>query len=454
METMTIGEIAHLLGVPTQAEGRVTFVCTDSREAAPGALFVAIPGERVNGHDYILQALERGAVCALAQEPGDYPPQVLVVKSTLDALLAIGAYYRSKFAVRVVGITGSVGKTTTKDMVAAVVESALRTIKTQGNQNNEIGLPRTLFAMDHTTQAAVLEMGMSGPGEIRALAQAARPQMGIITNIGVSHLEHLGSRENILKAKLELADCLPDGAPLFLCKDNDLLAGVAIPRLRVIHYSLEDTTAPLYGRMTQSGMEETQFEIHWRGQSYPAKIPGTGRHLVLNALAAFGVGQELGIPPQDCIQALEQYIPSGMRQRVVHHRGVVVVEDCYNASPDSMAAAIAAAREFPNQGRKILVLSDMLELGEIGPQSHRQVGELAARSGVDLLLAWGPLAAEYAAGARAVGMGDARHFEEKQQLMAQLAALAEPGDLLWVKGSRGMMLEEVLQYFYTHYNRQ
>ncbi len=453
MEQMTIREIAHVLGVPHGTDGEVTSLCTDSREAQEGSLFVAICGENTDGHRYIASALERGAVCALAQEPGDYPPEkVLRVENTLEALLAIGAHYRSKFPVRVVGITGSVGKTTTKDMVAAVAQAAFCTVKTQGNQNNEIGMPKTLLTLDHTTQVAVVEMGMSGPGEIRALARAARPHMGVITNIGVSHLEHLGTRENILRAKLELAECLPDGAPLFLCKDNDLLATVDIPRLRVQFYSLEDPGCPLYGEITRSDTGETCVAIHWQGGVYPVKLPGIGRHLALNALAAFGVGQELGIPPGDCVRALEGYTPSGMRQRMTRHHGVTVVEDCYNASPDSMAAAIAAAAEYPAPGRKLLVLSDMLELGDIARQSHREVGALAARAGLDALLAWGPLSAEYVRGAEEADMGDTRYYEEKEELMADLVRMARPGDLIWVKGSHGMKLEEVIRYFYQHYN--
>ncbi len=222
MEKLTIREIAQALKIPCPMDGEVQSICTDSRQITPGCLFVAIQGENFDGHDFVWGAIQQGAVCALVHHPGDYPEgRTLLVEDTLKALLALSAWYRSKMPVRVVGVTGSVGKTTTKEMTAAVLSARFSTIKTQGNLNNEIGAPKTLFTIEKDTQAAVVEMGMTGLGEIRDLALAAKPEMGIITNIGVSHLERLGTRENILRAKLELAECLPDGAPLLLCGDKD-----------------------------------------------------------------------------------------------------------------------------------------------------------------------------------------------------------------------------------------
>lgn len=449
MEKLTIREIANALGAACPADGEVLSLCTDSRQITPGCLFVAIQGENFDGHDFIKAALEQGAACALAHHPGDFPKdRVLMVPDTLKALLDLSAWYRGRMPARVVGITGSVGKTTTKEMIAAVLSARFATIKTQGNMNNEIGAPKTLLTINRDTQAAVIEMGMCGFGEIRDLARAARPEIGVITNIGVSHMEQLGSRENILRAKLELAECLPDGAPLFLCGDNDLLSGVKNSRLSIIFYGIDNQNCHICGKIRSSTPLSTEFTIRWQGKTWEASIPGAGRHLVLNALAAFGVGVTMGVEPEEAIAALKAYEPAGMRQKVVEHGGVTVIEDCYNASPDSMAAALDTLSCFPAEGRRIFVASDMLELGAISRRCHRQAGERAAGAGIDLLLAWGEMAEEIVLGARDKGMENARFFREKGELADALAKTVRPGDLVWFKGSRSMKLEEVVQELY------
>ena len=449
MEKMTISDIARALNVPCPGEGEITGICTDSRQVAPGCLFVAIQGENFDGHDFIPAALEQGAACALAHRPGDWPAgKVLMVDDTLKALLALSAWYRGQMPARVVGITGSVGKTTTKEMTAAVLSARFRTVKTQGNLNNEIGAPKTLFTIHRDTQAAVIEMGMTGFGEIRDLAQAAKPELGIITNIGGAHMEKLGSRENIRKAKLELAECLPDGATLLLCGDNDLLREVKIPRLSCIFYGIDNKNCQICGTIRSSTPLSTSFDISWQGERYSASIPGAGNHLVLAALAAFGAGVSMGMAPEEAA-ALAGYAPAGMRQKVVEKGGVTVIEDCYNASPDSMAAALATLGSFPATGKKIFVASDMLELGEIAGRCHRKIGETAAQSGADVLLACGELAREMVEAAREAGMADARFFPEKKELSAALVQMARPGDLIWFKGSRCMKLEEVVEDLYA-----
>ncbi len=449
MEALKISEIAKALKIEAPCEGEILEICTDSRVAGPGSLFIAIEGEHLDGHDYIEKALERGATCILAHKDGSWSAdKVLRVKDTLRGLLDIAAYYRTKYKPHVIGITGSVGKTTTKDMVAAVLESGFTTIKTIGNQNNEIGAPKTILSIDGNTQAAVIEMGMCGFGEIQDLAQAARPEIGVITNIGVSHMELLGSRENILKAKLELADCLPDGATLFLCGDNDLLRNVKIPRLNVVFYGMENPDCQVRGEVTRSTPLNTWFTIHWQGKNWQACIPGCGNHLVQNALVAFAIGVTLGLPADKAVEALKNYVPSGMRQKVVEAGGVTVVEDCYNASPDSMVAAIKTLSAFPKTGRKILVLSDMLELGDISKQSHYDVGVYAAKSGVDTLLAFGEEGAQYVKGASESGLKDARWFEQKSEVAPAIISILQQGDLIWFKASRAMKLEEVLEEVY------
>lgn len=450
MEPLSNREIADALGVCCPvADGIVTTLCTDSREAGAGSLFVAIPGERVDGHNYIATALAQGAPLALAQRAGDYPPgRVLVVQDTVKALLTLARYYRERMDAQVVAITGSVGKTTTKDMIAAVTGAEFRTIKTIGNQNNEIGMPRTILSIDRDTQVAVVEMGMSGFGEIRELAQAALPQLGVITNIGVSHIEYLGSRENILQAKLELAACLPDGATLFLCADNDLLERVEIARLNVVFYGVDSPKAAIKGTITHSTPARTDFTIDWEGRQWEASLPGTGKHLVQNALAAFGVGVVLGMEPRTAIEALADYRPSGMRQNVVHKGGITIVEDCYNASPDSVAAALHTLGEFPCVGRRYAVLSDMLELGGLARAGHRDCGALAAGC-ADVLLLWGSFADDYAQGARQAGVPRVEVLPDKDSIARLLAEELTPGDVVWFKASRGMKLEEAIEALYS-----
>ena len=435
------------------SDPEVELVTTDSREVKPGCVFVAFPGERFDGHDFAARALEQGAEYVVVNHPVPGVPEekAILCPDSYHAMMVMGANYRSQYHPKMVGVTGSVGKTTTKEMVAAVMASSFRIIKTEGNQNNEIGAPKTLMSITPETEVAVVEMGMSAPNEIKDLCYAAKPMMGIITNIGVSHIEHLGSRENILKAKLELADALPDGATLLLCDDNDLLHTVDIPRLHVVRYGLNSPRAEIKATIVSATPLSTNFMLHAEGQSWRATIPGTGEHLVLNALAAFGAGRAMGIPAETAIEALKNYTPSGQRQKVVEHEGITMVEDCYNASPDSMRAAIKTLGRFPCDGRRIFVAADMLELGDIAEESHREIGALCAQEGIDLLLTWGPLAQYATRAAKAAGM-EAHHFEEKEALTKYLAATAHRGDVIWCKASHGMALEEVIAAFYRDYH--
>lgn len=449
MEQVKASDIAKLFGSCLDMDAQITDICTDSRQAAPGSLFVAIPGERVDGHDYVNTALEKGAGLALVERSGDYPPgRTILVKNTVKAMLELAAWYRTTVTPHVIAITGSVGKTTTKDMIAAVLSSAMPTIKTIGNQNNEIGAPRTILSIARNTQAAVIEMGMCGFGEIDELARAAKPEIGVITNVGVNHLEQLGSRENILKAKLELAENLPEGAPLLLCADNDLLEKVEIPRLSVIYYGLDSDRADLRGSITGGDNIHTTFTISWQGSSWNAVIPGTGRHLVQNALAAFWIGTRLGLSPEQAIAALSDYRPSGMRQKPVEKYGITIVEDCYNASPDSMAAALTTLGEFHCTGRRYAVLSDMLELGSMEQEGHLAAGRLAAKNKLDGLFVWGDCKELYAQGAMEAGIAVVEQFDEKSQIAERLIEILKPGDVVWFKASRGKRLEEALTGLY------
>ncbi len=444
MEKTKLSELAAWAGSSYAGGETITLLSTDSRQIPPGCLFVALAGESFDGHAFVGQALEKGAVAALVHRPvpGVATNKLIQVTNTQQALLDIAGHYRSQFHLALVAVTGSVGKTTTKDMIACLLSAAMPTLKTQGNFNNEIGMPKTLLELTPAHRAAVIEMGMSAPGEIATLAGAAKPDIGVITNIGLAHIEQLGSRENILKAKLELADALPPGAPLILCADNDLLATVQRPELKVVRYGTSDSSLEVYGHSVEMGQEDCRFIIRYQGSDYPAHLPAAGQHNLLNALAAFAVGQQLGLAPKLCTQALEDYTPSAMRQHIVHKNDMVFVVDCYNASPDSMAAALQTLAQYQVEGRRVAVLADMLELGSHAPQSHYGVGQQAAKA-ADALFCWGEQAAQYAAGATAAGMQNVYHFIEKQKLIQALQGYAAPGDVLWFKASRGMKLEEV-----------
>ncbi|MBC8570109.1 UDP-N-acetylmuramoyl-tripeptide--D-alanyl-D-alanine ligase [Zongyangia hominis] len=452
MIELLVSEIAQALGVPFEGGGTVREVSTDSRTIGPGSLFVALPGERFDGHDYIAKAFAAGAAACVAERKVStgnpvWDERILVVPDSQRSLLQIAAYYRQKFSFLSVGVTGSVGKTTTKDMIAAVLSSRFATLKTLGNENNEIGLPRTVMRLMPDTQAAVFEMGMSGFGEIHDLTLCVRPDIGVITTIGVSHMLQLGSRENILKAKTEICDGMADGATLLLNGDNDLLQNYQNRRLNVVKYGIDGLDCAISAKNIREAGEDTHFSISYEGNAYPCTLPCIGRHNVLNALAAFGVGVFAGIPPQSCADALNGYQPSGMRQRMRECRGVRIVEDCYNASPDSMRAAIETLSTMACAGKKRMVLADMLELGEISQDSHRQIGVFAAQKGVDALYCYGGEARRLYEGAREAGLKDCRWFPDKETLTETLCREAVEGDILWFKGSRGMKLEEVITRF-------
>ena len=431
-------------------------VCTDSRTLTPGCLFVAVEGENFDGHAFIRAAQEQGAAAVLCHKPVKADLPLILVKNTHTALLRLAAYYREKFDIPVVGLTGSVGKTTTKDMTACVLERKYHTLKTQGNFNNEIGLPLTVFQLDETTEAAVLEMGMSNFGEISRLSQAASPTLGIITKIGVSHMETLGSQEGILKAKLELLDGLRPGAPLLLNGDDPFLNQLSYANRPVLFFGVENDGCDFRAEAIEQGAQNTRFILRWQGKGYPVTLPTVGVHNVYDAAAAFGAGVTLGVEPEEAAAALSDYLPSGMRQRVVPCEGLTVIEDCYNASPDSVKASLKALAAMPCKGRRAAVLGDMLELGAVSEQAHLSCGRLAAES-ADLLFAYGPLAKGYAQGAREAGMQEVWEFDGqagKSPLVQALLGALQDGDTVLFKASRGMKMEEAIAPLYERWKKQ
>lgn len=450
MEKMKLAEIVQAVegsfGYPADTE--INCVSTDTRTIKPGSVFVALKGENFDGHDFGAKACEAGAEAVIAERAIE-GAKCIIVDSTHRALLQLAAYYRKKFDIPIVGITGSVGKTTTKDMIALVLSKKFRTLKTEGNHNNEIGLPLTLFGLDADTQAAVVEMGMSHSGEISRLSMCCEPTVAVITNIGHSHIENLGSQQGILKAKMEILDGAQYMAPLILSMDDKLLAQIeARHGRRIIFYSVKKKTADVYASDITSDERGSDFKINYKGGSVSARLNCLGEHNVKNALAAFCVGLTLGIEPQDMADAIAEFKPQGIRQNVKNVRGMTFIVDCYNAAPDSIKAALSALSQTacPEGARRVAVLSDMLELGKHSRSLHKLAGEYVAASGADMLFCCGNDAKYYVDGAVKKGMAEenCRYFEDKSEMTAALRETLAEGDAVLFKASRGMKLEETV----------
>ena len=435
----------------------IDLVTTDSRQARPGSVFVAFPGARFDGHDFAAQCVAAGCDYVVLNHPVEGVPaeKTVLCPDSYRAMMQIGENYRAAYHPVMVGVTGSVGKTTTKQFCHAVLSAFGETIKTEGNQNNELGMPRTLLRLAETTEYAVIEMGMSALGEIERLARCAKPDAGIITCIGVSHMETLGSRENILKAKLEICAGLPEGAPLALNADDEYLRGAALPaHVRPVWYALEDTAADVRAEAIEAMPGGTTRFVIADAQygRFDVTIPAMGRHNVYNALAAYAAATRLGLDAARAAAALAGFEQTGMRQHLVRCGGVDVIEDCYNANPDSMLAALKMFSEYPCQ-KRIALLGDMLELGAVTRQAHHTAGVQAAQLGVTHLITYGEAARLTAEAAAQLGVCTV-HAASYEQAAQQLLQWAQPGDAVLVKGSRSMMLENALKPFYAARGRE
>lgn len=453
MKAFTLQEAAAALGLPQmQAQATLADVCTDTRKIQPGSLFVCLRGERFDGHSFASQAAQLGAAALLVDHPVDADVPQLVVTDTGKALLQLAGWYRRRFQLPVVGLTGSVGKTTTKEFIALVLGAKYNTLKTQGNLNNEIGVPQMLFRLEDSHTAAVIEMGMNHFGEISRLTRAVAPTVGLITNIGVSHIENLGSRAGILQAKLEILEGMAPDAPLIVNMDNDMLRTVKLGDRPLLTFAIDDQSADFTATDIAEQGSTTTFTVHHNTFTQPVTIPTVGMHNVYNALAAMAVGYVTGVDSAAAASALANYVPAGMRQNLVQVGGVQVIEDCYNASPDSMRAALQTLGKLPVH-RRYAVLGAMLELGDYAKEAHTQVGKMAAENGIDGVLAYGADAAYIVEAAKQAGLENARLFDTKEALAQSLAQQVQPGDGVLFKGSRGMHLEDVMHTVYERWEK-
>ena len=417
----------------------------DTRKLEPGQLFVALQGAR-DGHEFIPTALERGAAAVLCTHcDGDYP--AIVVPDTRLALGDIARGERQRIGMKVVGVTGSVGKSTTKEMIAATLQTTYRVGKTPVNHNNDIGMPMAILAMEDDTQVAVLEMGMNHFREIAYLTSIAKPDIGVIINIGTMHIEHLGSREGILQAKLEIREGMPADGKIILNGDDSLLWNLhKLPDVNGVYFGIQNPACEVRGQAVTENAQGLHFEVVTKQGGFPVDLELEGVHYVHDALAAVAVAAELGVAPEKIRQALSQFQNMAGRQEIFEAKGYTIIQDCYNAGPESMAAALNVLGNKP--GRHVAVLGDMLELGPRTAAEHYKVGRIAAEK-AEVLLAYGPESNRMLAGALTGGMPTerVRAFTEKAPLVVVLKQMAKPGDVILFKGSRGMRMEQVLEQF-------
>ncbi len=452
----TVEEIAALCGGVVYGDGKheVRSVCTDSREAGEGTMFIAIVGERVDGHNFINSVIASGAACALCSRipEGAENLPIILVDDTITALGRLGHEYSKGCKAKRVGVTGSVGKTTTKEFIASVLATAGKVWKTEGNFNSTIGLPMSLLTLPEDADYAVLEMGMTGPGEIKLLSDIAEPEIGVITTIGTAHMELLGSRENIASAKLEIKSSLAKDGYLLLCGNEPLLENEWKRDGRVRYFSTDDKTSDYLAYNITSDEAGMTFDASCRGKMiYDLEIPAIGKHNVAAALAGVAVGCMIGLDSERIRRGIAAYRPVGLRQQIADVAGIKIISDCYNASPESMkaAAAVLSTVALHRNGKKVALLGDMLELGQRSPELHFAAGVAFAEAGTDMVVSFGERAEKIADGFASVcGENRVLRFGDRSDAAAPAKALAEllkPGDTVILKASRMIAAERVAE---------
>ena len=430
-------------------------ISIDSRTVQPGDAFVAIVGDRFDGHDYVSVAAEKGAIFAVVSRvPDSCPIPCVVVPDTRAALGDIARGYKQFFRAFSVAVTGSVGKTTTKQFIYSVLDTKYKTNETKGNFNNEIGLPLTLLGLNASHKALVVEMGMSQRGEISALSKIAEPDISVITGIGTSHIEHLGSREAIRDAKMEIVDGMKAGGILILNGDDPLLRDVQADDICKITVGIDNNGCVYKAENIRMFGDHTIFDVRMHDGDLltDLRINVIGKHNIYNALIACVVGVLLGVPEEKIRYGLLNFTPAEMRQAIVEKDGFTVIEDCYNASPESMNAGLdVLCRTAENKNaRAVAVLGDMLELGHVSESAHFDIGNQAARCGVSRLITFGKAASKIAAGAIAAGMDESaitviEDTENAEDAAKIIRATLQKGDVVLFKASRAIALERVIQ---------
>ncbi|MEJ2637043.1 MAG: UDP-N-acetylmuramoyl-tripeptide--D-alanyl-D-alanine ligase [Calditrichia bacterium] len=425
-------------------------ISTDSRKTREGELFVALRGEKFDGHQFLKNALEKGACGVVADEEGEQAfasprDPMLIVTNTLDFLMELAGWYRSLFTIPVIGITGSSGKTTAKEMLASVLATKFRVVRTEGNENNFIGVPLTLFQLDSDTEIAVVEMGTNHPGEIARLSGIVNPTHAAITNIGSGHIGYFGSKENIFKEKRALFDGVGKSGVIFINGEDEFLRSYSREDLVIRTFGFGNGADYTAENLSMDELGKMSFRVNG-GPSIQLQVPG--RHHVLNGLLAAAVGLEMGISASDVRTGMEKVRPVRQRMEVFRENDLLIINDAYNANPESVRAAIGFLCELPlqNGARRFAVIGDMLELGELSENEHKQVGQFLKDKSVDFVYCYGEKS-------RLIGEvlsndanwpGKVRWFRTHEEIAAAISDNAAAGDALLIKGSRGMAMEKVL----------
>lgn len=418
-------------------------LCTDTRKIQKDNIFLALKGENFNGNKYVKNAFDNGASIAIVDEIFNIEELenkgiVIKVENTYDALLELAKYYREKLGVKVIGVTGSTGKTSTKDLVAAFLSKKYKVFKTKGNFNNHIGLPLMILELDSSIDVAVLELGMSNLGEIHTLADCARPDIALITNVGLTHIENLKTRDNIFKAKMEITDFFKKENILIVNSENDYLKNVTSDKYKVIKVGYTD--GELLAENVELSDESTKFTVVDGKEKYNFELPMVGAHNVLNALLGIAACKELGVTYEEMSNGLENLEQTSMRLEFIKCDNYTIINDCYNASPTSMRAAIDVLKNYTGK-RKIAILGTMNELGDKSVEAHTQVGEYA-RDKVDLLITTGIYNESYKNGYNKESMYT---FETKEEIIKNVKNMIKDGDVILVKASRGIKFEEIVK---------
>lgn len=445
MKSFTLEEIAlacggMFAGSENDKKTEITSVERDSRAVKQGSLFLAIKGERVDGHDYIKQCFQSGAACVICEKPPlDCDKPYILVDSTLEAVKKIAKAYREKFNIPIIGVSGSVGKTSTKEMLYAVLSQKFKTHKTQGNLNNELGVPLTLLAMEEDAEAAIIEMGISDFGEMTRLSEMVQPTVCVLTVIGNCHLENLIDRDGVLRAKTEMFKNAAENAEYILNADDDKLCTLKeVNGKKPIFYSIAGKS-DYYAEDIQNNAEGgVSCTLCFDNTRISATIPAIGSYMVSNALAAVAVGRLLGLSDEQLKNGVESYKTVGSRANVINTGKIRIIDDCYNANPTSVKASIDTLANF--SGRKVAILGDMKELGENELKLHLETGKYAKEKGIDLVIASGELSQELAKGA------DGEWFATSKQLTDAILALVNEGDTVLVKASHSMHFEEIVDF--------
>ncbi len=448
MMEFTIKQVTELTGGtywgdPALLNTRVSGVSLDTRKLHPGALFIPIVGDRLDGHNFLPTAFEKGAVAALSERKVEGVDSLILVDSTQAACQALAAAYRRLFPIPFVGITGSVGKTTTKEMIYSVLSQERNTLKNEGNLNNQTGVPLTLFRLEPSYQAAVVEMGTNHFGEISRLSKMVRPDIAVLTNIGDAHIEYLGSREGILQAKCEMFEFMNPEGQIILNGDDYLIRTLLGRSKNITTYGMCPENDVYASDVEDLGLMGSRFTAHLKDRMLRVTMRAPGRHMILNALCAIAVGEKLDISDRAIERGISAYESADGRMHVIKTGRLTLLNDAYNANPTSMKASIDVAVTTP--GRCVLVLGDMHELGPNTLAYHAEVGRYAVRRGADLVITVGLLSeATHEAVLSAGGKGV--HFEDNEALVRTIASLLREGDTVLFKGSHGMHLGEVVEH--------